>query len=102
MERDSATHHNKVNEEIAKSDAATPAPPRAERITLDNVEEAFTFQSWKEDQQDAGKAVREALVGAARVILNYVPESPLRTRALNNLVDARMLANAAITFKGRF
>ena len=73
-----------------------------ERLTLDNVDEAFKYQPWDAEQQKAGEAVRGALVEAARTILASVPETPLRTRALNNLVDARMIANAAITFKGRF
>ena len=73
-----------------------------ERLTLDNVDAAFQYQPWSADQQAAGEQVRNALVEAARIILTCVPETPLRTRALNNLVDARMLANAAITFKGRF
>ena len=76
--------------------------PPTERITIDNVDDAFTYQSWDQEQQASGGAVRSALVAAAKVILQTVPESPLRTRALNNLVDARMLANAAITFRGRF
>ena len=79
-----------------------PEAVAAERLTLDNVEAAFNYQPWDAEQILAGDVVREALIRAARAILNHVPESPLRTRALNNLVDARMLANAAITFKGRF
>lgn len=86
---------------------ATTAPTanagaRAERITLENVAEAFTYQPWNEDQNAAGTMVRQALETAARVILLNVPETPLRTRALNCLIDARMLANAAITFRGQF
>lgn len=74
----------------------------AERLNLENVEDAFNYQPWDDEQVLAGHVVREALTRAAKALLNHVPESPLRTRALNNLVDARMLANAAITFKGRF
>lgn len=73
-----------------------------ERLTSENVEEAFKYQPWDQHQQDAGAEVRDALVAAAKAIIIFVPETPLRTRALNNLIDARMLANAAITFKGRF
>lgn len=74
----------------------------AERITEDNVEDAFTYQMWTPEQVADGQAVRDVLVAAVKVILKRVPESPMRTRAINNIVDARMIANAAITFQGRF
>lgn len=75
---------------------------KTERLTMGNVDDAFRYQPWDAQQQDAGQIVRDALVTAAKAILQHVPESPLRTRALNNLVDARMIANAAITFRGQF
>lgn len=62
--------------------------------------ELFTYHPWDEAQQHAGERVRDALANAFLAIQNYVPSSPTRTRALNMLLDARMLANAAITFKG--
>src|SRR3990167_7575908 len=40
--------------------------PATERIALHNVDEAFTYQPWDGQQQDAGAQVREALVAAAR------------------------------------
>lgn len=73
-----------------------------ERINEKNVERAFNYQAWNAEQMKAGTDIRASLVKAAKVILANVPESPLRTRALNALVDARMLANAAITFNGQF
>jgi hypothetical protein len=85
-----------------KEPAKMEAIVKTERLTLDNVEKAFEYQSWSPEQIKAGQVVRAALVEAAKAILNNVPESPLRTRALNNLVDARMLANASITFMGQF
>jgi hypothetical protein len=72
------------------------------RIDESNVEEAFTYQPWNEEQVAAGKEIREKLMDAARAMLKGCPETPLRTRAINALVDARMLANAAITFNGKF
>ena len=79
-------------------------PPRIapQRLSLDNVEHAFTYQPWNEDQQRRGKEVTAALISAAKTIIANVPECPTRTRALNNLIDARMLANAAITHDGRY
>jgi hypothetical protein len=83
-------------------DAFGPAVVVAERLSLENVGEVFTFKPWDPFQQAAGKRVVDALIHAAETILMDVPESPLRTRALNDLVDARMKANAAITHRGRF
>lgn len=93
---------NQVREAVASDTAGLPCPPMSERLTLDNVETAFTYHPWNLDQKDDGDQVREALITAAKTILRNVPESPTRTRALNCLVDARMLANAAITHRGRF
>ena len=75
---------------------------RVARLTLDTVDDAFRYQRWDEFQRDHGAQVRDALVAAAKVILRTVPDTPLRTRALNCLIDARMLANASISFRGRF
>lgn len=73
-----------------------------ERLNEKNVDEAFQYQPWNALQQEAGNHVREALANAAKAIIANVPETPLRTRALNDLIDARMKANAAITFNGKF
>lgn len=67
-------------------------------LTLDNVTDAFEYHPWDDDQKTRGEIVRHNLAAAAEVILANVPRSPLRTRALNAIFDARMLANAAITF----
>lgn len=71
-------------------------------LTLGNVADAFEYHPWGPDQREAGEIVREALVAAAKAILRSVPQGPSRTRALNHLIDARMIANAAITHRGRF
>lgn len=80
-----------------------PSAPSASAagLHLDNVEEVFRYQPWNPDQVDAGNQVRDALVLAAKTILRTVPPSPSRTRALNAVMDARMLANQAISFFGR-
>lgn len=64
------------------------------------IETLFTYAEWDQHQKNAGVEVRNALMNAYRQIIKNVPPSPTRSRALNNLVDARMLANAAITFHG--
>lgn len=85
----------------AAHDALTRRPASG-RIDVNNVREAFTYAAWDKSQVDAGKEVTEALIIAAETVLRVVPESPLRTRAVNGLFDARMLANAAITHRGKF
>lgn len=71
-------------------------------LTLENIEDAFTYQRWSPAQEDCGAAVRDVLVLAAKQVLRSVPPGRLRQRALDCLIDARMLANAGITFRGRF
>lgn len=66
------------------------------------VEEVFTYSAWSDEQKRAGAHVVDALKAAAMEIMIHVPPSPSRTRALNHLIDARMLANAAITHKGKY
>jgi hypothetical protein len=75
---------------------------RAVTISQEELDEVFTFHPWSGEQIAAGRVVRDQLAGAFAAIVNNAPPSPLRTRALNAVVDARMLANAAITFKGKY
>jgi len=77
---------------------------RAQKLTADvqhSIDNAFEYQPWDEAQTAAGTRVRQALANAAKKIVNSCPPSPTRTRALNMCFDARMLANAAITHRGR-
>jgi hypothetical protein len=76
----------------------TPTTP----LTLDNVEDAFTYHAWQPDQTAAGKQVVDALVTAAKVILNVVPPGPDRSVAIRKLRETRMDCNSAITHGGRF
>lgn len=71
-------------------------------ITLENVAEVFQYHPWDQTQMDCGDAVRDVLTLAAKQVLRSVPPGALRVRCLELLVDARMVANAAITFRGRF
>lgn len=67
-----------------------------------NVQSLFRFEPWQPSQIAKGDRVREKLAEAYLAVLENVPPSPARTRALNMITDVRMLANAAITFKGEF
>ena len=86
----------------AMAEVYDPPRPAPKRLSLENVEHAFTYAQWDEAKVARGKAVTQALIEAAKTIIRNVPECPTRTRALNNLIDARMLANAAITHDGLY
>lgn len=73
-----------------------------EEVTLENLDEVMRYQPWMPEQVQAGDIVREALTAAVRAILRVVPRCPSRTKAVNHLIDARMDANAGISFRGRF
>ena len=66
------------------------------------VSERFTYKQWDEEQVAAGKAVTDAAIEFGVKIIAGVPPCPTRTRALNLIEEARMLANAAITHNGKF
>lgn len=66
----------------------------------ESVRRIFTYQEWTPEQIQAGQVVRDALASAYKALINNVPSGPTRTRAMNALIDSRLLANAAITFPG--
>ena len=74
----------------------------ADSMVLTEIDNLFQYHAWDTAQIENGKRVRHALSDAYATIINEVPPCPTRTRALNMLVDARMLSNAAITHKGRY
>ena len=65
------------------------------------VKDLFKYHPWDDIKQSYGAEVRDALANAFLVVLANVPPGPTRSRALNCILDARMLANQAITFEGR-
>ncbi len=66
----------------------------------DFIEEVFTYHNPDAEQEKAFKAVRDALVNAAQVILANVPSCADRSSCFRKLREARMDANAAISLKG--
>jgi len=66
------------------------------------VDDMFEYHPWTEPQVAAGKAVREALRNAVKVIIDNVPPSPDRTVAIRKLRDARADCNSAITHGGKY
>lgn len=68
-------------------------------VTAENVDEVFSYHSPVGDQPERFKRISEATKFAALVILESAPRCPDRTRALNALRDARMLANSAVALE---
>ena len=87
-------------------------------ITLENLDEVFSFHKWTPDQVKRGNAIRAAAKELARAILLSAPEirtyEPIyvpsrdalidlarrrREAALEMVSDCVMKANAAITFE---
>lgn len=66
------------------------------------VTERFTYKQWTAEQVEDGKEVTNAAIEFGVTIIAKVPPCPTRTRALNLIEEARMLANAAITHAGKF
>lgn len=66
------------------------------------IEDAFEYHPWTPEQVAKGKAVREALATAVKVIVANVPPGPDRTVAIRKCREARMDANSAITHGGKY
>ena len=82
--------------------AAGSFSPPSEDINLSNVDDVMRYQPWDRFQAEQGDQVREALTLAAKTILRNCPPGRFRSVALRQIIDARMNANAAISFNGRF
>lgn len=66
------------------------------------ADDLFSYHNLTSDQMDRISMVREHLLMAYTTVLSHAPPSPMRTRALNMIFDARALANAAIAMNGRY
>jgi hypothetical protein len=75
---------------------------KVEKLTVENLHDAFEYHPWDQVQTETGTVVRAALEAAARVIIQEVPDCPDRSVALRKIREARMDANSAITHRGRF
>jgi hypothetical protein len=78
---------------------------RAAALTGDvsaTLDDMFEYHEWNQTQAENGRQVRQALVQAAKTIIDCVPPSPDRTVALRKLREARMDANSAITHGGKY
>jgi hypothetical protein len=66
------------------------------------IDNAFEYHKWTDEQVAAGKLIREALANAVKAIVAGAPPSPDRSAAIRKCRDARMDANSAITHGGRY
>jgi hypothetical protein len=68
----------------------------ANRITLENVEDAFTYHAPSPGQAARYAKIKEAAVAFAKVVLQECQPSADTTRAIQTIRQARMEANQAI------
>lgn len=66
------------------------------------VDEAFVYHPWSHAQVEAGDAIRAALADAVKVVIANSPPCPDRSSAIRKIREARMDANSAITYDGRY
>lgn len=66
------------------------------------IDDMFEYHQWTPEQVERGKAVREALANAVKVVIANVPSGPDRTVAIRKIREARMDANSAITHGGKY
>jgi hypothetical protein len=64
------------------------------------VRDLIEYHTPTADHVNRMAEVRKGIETAMLAVVFNVPASPTRTRALNALMDARMLANAAVIFGG--
>jgi len=77
---------------------ATQVTPEVEK----QIEDAFEYHPWSDEQVLKGKMVRSALSDAVKMIVSQVPPGPDRSAAIRKIREARMDANSAITHGGRY
>lgn len=68
-------------------------------INEGNVDEVFKYHAPTDTQIPRYNGINEASKLYAKIILENVPRCPLRTAALNLIMDCRMKANAAIALE---
>ena len=69
------------------------------RITLENLEEIFTYHGPNSDQVIRYNAINKAAKALARVVLENCPDSRERSLALTDIQAGRMWANASIALE---
>jgi hypothetical protein len=78
---------------------------RATQLTPEieaQIDDAFVYHPWTEEQVSHGVLVRTALADAVKTIVKFVPPGPDRSAAIRKIREARMDANSAITHGGKY
>jgi hypothetical protein len=70
-------------------------------VTLENLDEVFTYHPPDDQQQTSYAAINDAAKEFARVILRFAPNCADRQAAIREVRNARMIANAAVALKGK-
>jgi hypothetical protein len=89
------------NSDLNFFNGSTATPEGIEKLNM-TVDTQMAYHPWTPEQVASGEKVRDAIGEAIKAIYLNVPSCPTRTRAINHLIDARMIANAAITFCGHY
>lgn len=87
---------------LVESDRRYPGQAARAGLTLDSIDDCFTFQSPSPFSLEAMTQVRESSIALAKTILRQVPDCADRSTALRKLREARMWANSALALGGRF
>jgi hypothetical protein len=66
------------------------------------IEDAFDYHKWTDEQTIAGSKIRTALADAVKAIVAGAPPCPDRSSAIRKIREARMDANSAITHAGKY
>lgn len=69
------------------------------RVTLENVNEVFTYQPATEEQAKRYARIRTAMLVAAKAVLECCIDSRECSLAITALQEARMWANASIALE---
>lgn len=99
---DATVGHAHFGKAVEVNTASATPPSDGGEITLETIDELMRYQPWTRAQQEAADQAREALTMAARVLLRTCPAGRFRSVALRAVLEARMNANASISFRGRF
>ena len=67
-----------------------------EKLTFEQLSHRYTYHAPKGDQAKRYETIRAAILGAAKIGVEFTPCSPEQARALNALDEAMFLFNAAI------
>ena len=68
---------------------------------IEEIRYHFVHHDWDKSQKEKGLQIKMVLELAFRHFIAHLEPSPIRTRALNCIIEALMLGNRAITHQGR-